>query len=74
MGISFFAGELRCPYCPMTCATTHWPSNGDHIPFFIQKEPGNHSLTIHCPDCGKDWYVVWDGNPGPTELVIFVKR
>ena len=74
MGISWFANELKCRYCFKTHGTKQWPTNEDHVPFFFQKEAGNHTLTVQCPHCGKEWYVVWDGNPGPIEPVIALKR
>jgi Zn finger protein HypA/HybF involved in hydrogenase expression len=74
MGISWFANELKCQYCLKTHGTNQWPANGDHVPFYFQKEPGNHTLTVRCPHCGREWHVVWDGDPGPIEPVIALKR
>lgn len=34
------------------------------VAFYCQKEPGQYQVTVHCPHCSKDWYVVWDDNPG----------
>jgi hypothetical protein len=65
MHISQFAGALRCQYCGGPHSTRQWPTNGDMVPFYYQKEPGNHNLAVHCPHCGMTWYVVWDGYPGP---------
>jgi len=36
-------------------------------PFYYQSEPGKYSLPVTCPHCAKEWYVVWDANPGPIE-------
>jgi hypothetical protein len=65
MHISQFAGELPCQHCFKPQRAREWPINGDNVPFYYQKDPGNYSLKLTCPDCGKDWYVVWDQNPGP---------
>lgn len=67
MHISVFANELRCQHCGKTHGTKVWPVNGDHVAFFFQEEPGNYTLKVTCPHCGKDWYIVWDDNPGPIE-------
>jgi hypothetical protein len=42
-----------------------WPVNGDHVPFYVQKEPGNYTLKVTCPHCVRVWYVVWDDYPRP---------
>lgn len=65
MHMSQFAGELRCQHCYKTHATQDWPQRGDSVPFYFQKEPGNYQVKVECPHCGKEWYVVWDENPGP---------
>lgn len=65
--ISEFANKLRCQHCGKEHKTQEWPLNGDMVPFYFQKEPGNHTLNVTYPDCGKEWYVVWDDNPGPVE-------
>lgn len=62
---SEFASDLRCQYCGKQHGATAWPQNGDMVAFYFQKESGQHSLEVKCPHCGKDWYVVWDDNPGP---------
>ena len=64
MHISQFAGELRCQYCGGAHGTREWPVSGDLVPFYFQKEPGNHSLQVRCPHCAQSWYVVWDQYPG----------
>ncbi len=65
MHISMFAGELRCRHCGQMHATDEWPERGDGVAFYYQDEPGRYSLTVSCPYCGKDWYIVWDDDPGP---------
>jgi rRNA maturation protein Nop10 len=62
--ISQFAEELRCRHCNKTHGTTEWPLRGDYVPFYFQDEAGRYSLKVRCPHCGKDWYVVWDQDPG----------
>jgi Zn finger protein HypA/HybF involved in hydrogenase expression len=74
MGVSWFANQLKCQHCIKTHGTTQWPANGDQVPFYFQKEPGRHTLGVICPHCQKRWYVVWDGDPGPIEPVIALKR
>jgi len=64
MNISQFAGNLPCQYCSKPQRAKEWPIKGDYVAFYYQKEPGNYSLKLTCPHCGKDWYVVWDDNPG----------
>lgn len=62
--VSQFAANLTCQHCSQRHAADEWPANGDAIPFYFQKTPGRYSLKVTCPHCGKDWYVVWDQNPG----------
>jgi len=64
--ISQFAHELRCKHCSKPHGTTKWPLQGDYVPFYFQAEPGRYPLKVQCPHCGKEWYVVWDQNPGPV--------
>jgi hypothetical protein len=62
--VSQFAAHLTCQHCSQPQAAREWPANGDGIPFYYQKEPGKFSLKVTCPQCGKDWYVAWDQDPG----------
>ena len=71
MHLSQFAGDLICQHCWKHHAAKEWPTNGDYVPFFYQTEPGNFSLELTCPNCGKVWYVVWDSNPGPIMPLSF---
>lgn len=64
--ISEFAGKLWCPHCGKPNRSEEWPLSGDMVPFYFQTEPGNYNLTVRCSHCGKEWYVVWDDNPGPV--------
>jgi hypothetical protein len=68
--ISQFAGELRCQHCGKTHGTRQWPEGGDMVPFYFQKEPGRYTLTVTCPHCARDWYVVWDQDPGPITTLF----
>jgi hypothetical protein len=69
MATSQFAGRLRCAYCSQVNAATAWPRFGDAVPFYYQTKeetedkPGAHHVAVHCPHCGKDWFVVWDEDP-----------
>ena len=63
------AEELCCKHCYKEHGTDKWPINGDMVPFYYQLEPGNYSLEVTCPHCGKDWYVVWDNDPGPIKTL-----
>lgn len=69
MTFSQFANQLRCAYCSKTNAATTWPNNGDRTAFYFQTKerteeaPGAYRVLVHCPHCGKDWFVVWDQNP-----------
>lgn len=67
MHISMFANELVCQHGHKIHGTEGWPTNGDMTPFFFQKQPSNHSLQTKCPHCKKDWYVVWDNDPGAIQ-------
>lgn len=67
MHISEFADDLLCQHCWKSHGTKLWPVNGDNVPYYAQKEPGNYTLKLACPHCGKDWYVVWDDYPGEIE-------
>ncbi len=66
MHISQFAGHLFCQHCSRVNAAKEWPISGDYAPFYFQKTPGRFSVPVRCPHCGKEWYVVWDSNPGPV--------
>ncbi len=61
---SQFAKDLDCVYCGKKNAASRWPVHGDMVPFYAQKEPGKYQVTVRCPHCHRDWYVVWDDNPG----------
>jgi len=61
---SQFAARLTCQHCSQPQAAREWPVNGDMVPFYSQKEPGKYSLKITCLNCGKDWYLAWDQDPG----------
>jgi hypothetical protein len=61
---SQFANNLVRQYCGKENSATRWPTQGDMVPFLYQKEPGRYQVTIRCPHCRKEWYVVWDDNPG----------
>lgn len=69
MVVSQFANKVRCAYCSQTNAATTWPRLGDAIPFYYQTKeetddkPGAYHVPVHCPNCGKDWFVVWDEDP-----------
>ena len=70
MVFSQLANQLHCAYCYQTNAAPQWPRNGDHIPFYSQTKErtdeasGAFRVPVHCPYCGKDWFVVWDVDPG----------
>jgi hypothetical protein len=61
---SQFATHLSCQHCSQPQAAREWPVNGDMVSFYYQNEPGKYSLKMTCPNCGKDWYVAWDQDPG----------
>lgn len=62
---SEFANQLRCQYCGKINQAEDWPAQGDMVPFYCQKEPGKFYVSVRCPECAKEWYVVWDDDPGP---------
>ena len=68
--MSVYWNRLHCPHCSKTHSTRKWPINGDWIPFYYQKKPGNYNLEVTCPYCEKDWYVVWDRDPGLIRQII----
>lgn len=70
MHFSEFATELRCKHCSRPNEAKRWPVNGDQVPFYGQLEPGNFSVGVKCHHCGKEWYVVWDSNPGLVEPLL----
>ena len=49
INISEFADKLICQYCYKTHGTKSWPVNGDMVPFYHQKEPGNYNLKVTFP-------------------------
>ena len=61
---SQFASSLHCQYCLQPHPAREWPINGDMVAMYFQKEPGRYALKMSCPNCSKDWYVVWDQDPG----------
>jgi hypothetical protein len=67
LGFSEFARELNCLYCRKPNPATEWRTLGDVVPFYCQREPGKHNLSMTCPHCDRTWYVVWDDDPGPIE-------
>jgi len=69
--MSQYANELSCQYCGKTHGASQWPTNGDLVPFYYQLEKGRYTLAVTCPHCGKEWYVVWDDNPGPMKPLQF---
>lgn len=71
MHLSEFADKLTCQYCYKNHGTKLWPTSGDIVPFYYQKEPGKYNLIVTCPHCKKEWYVVWDDNPGPIRQLGF---
>lgn len=66
---SAFADQLICRYCGTENRATQWPTEGDSIPFAYEAAPGDFNLKVHCAHCERDWYVVWDENPGPLETL-----
>jgi len=66
---SQFAGDLVCQYCFKKNQSKTWPVNGDMVPFYFQTDKGEFNLAVTCPLCGKEWYVVWDQNPGPIQTL-----
>ena len=69
MFLSQFAGDLVCQHCFNKNEAQSWPVNGDMVPFYYQTEKGNYNLTVICPHCGQEWYVVWDQDPGPIQTL-----
>ncbi len=55
---------VSCPFCGGRNETKEWPVAGNIVPYYCQEEPGKFSIKMHCPHCDKDWYVVWDQDPG----------
>jgi hypothetical protein len=74
MSTSALANQLFCKHCGKQHGTSRWPVNGDLTPLYFQSEPGNYTLDVTCPHCGKQWYVVWDVDPGPMEALEGVAR
>jgi hypothetical protein len=70
MHFSQFATQLRCVHCGNTHRAYQWPLNGDRTALYFQKEEGNYNLPVTCPKCQKEWYVVWDQDPGPIMPLI----
>lgn len=66
---SKYTGKLNCLHCGMPNVSGKWPRNGDNIPFRSQspletiQNPGFYRLSIICPHCRKEWYIIWDDNP-----------
>lgn len=62
---SQYAAKLVCKHCGQNNRSEDWPVDGDRTPLYYQTEPGHYQVKVHCPHCAKDWYVVWDQDPGP---------
>jgi len=69
MFMSEFAESLDCPHCGGQQDSGKWPQNGDYVPYYTQKEPGNYNIELECPHCRQKWFVVWDDNPGPVKTL-----
>ena len=69
--MSEFANDLDCPHCWEKNKAKEWPLGGDRVPFVYKQEKGDFSMAVKCPHCGKEWYVVWDDNPGPVKPLTF---
>jgi endogenous inhibitor of DNA gyrase (YacG/DUF329 family) len=67
MLLSQFAKKLECQHCYKPNKADVWPVNGDFIPFCYSTNPGEYQIKIVCPECRKEWYIVWDDNPGPIQ-------
>ena len=67
MHISLLANDLHCRHCNKPNSSDRWPLQGDRVGFVFKEEPGQYSLEVYCPHCQKNWYVVWDRDPGPIE-------
>src|SRR5262249_29880840 len=61
--VSQFAGALPCPHCGQKHCVPTGPAHPD---LGQQQQPVRLFVTIHCPDCGRDWYAVWDEAPPPA--------
>ena len=66
MHISQSANNLTCQHCWKRDGNSQQPVNGDFVPYHRHKDPGGFDLPLTCPHCGKQWYVVWDQDPGPV--------
>lgn len=69
MHLSQFSERVRCAYCRSPSPAADWPANGDMVPFYVQtaertdESPGAFRVAVTCPDCRKEWFVVWDEDP-----------
>ncbi len=66
---SIFSSSLKCPYCSQLNRSNQWPLHGDRTSFYIQKEAGHYNLPLKCPHCNKEWFVVWDEEPGIIKVL-----
>jgi len=62
---SRYAAKLIRKHCGQSNRSEDWPIEGDKTPLYYQTQPGRYQVKVHCPHCAKDWYVVWDQDPGP---------
>ena len=69
MHYSDFAKELYCHYCGSINSAKEWPIKGDMVPFYFQNTQGRFNVKVSCQKCKKDWYVVWDQNPGDIQTL-----
>jgi hypothetical protein len=63
--ISRYADKLRCTHCGNVQQAREWPLRGDQTALYFQDDPGRYGIKLHFPQCGRDWYVAWDDDPGP---------
>lgn len=63
---SAYADKLHCPACGSSNSSSQWPTFGDLVPHSSQLKPATFSVTVKCPHCHVEWYIVWDNDPGPV--------
>ena len=61
---SQFAKGMVCAHCSQTNKTHMWPKYGDSVALYHDLEPSGFYIAMSCSHCKREWYIVWEINPG----------
>lgn len=62
-GVAFI--PCSCAYCSYLNKGIATPRHGPSVPYYAQTDDeGTHAIPVLCDKCGREFFVVWDCNPG----------